>query len=480
LASLGGIAGLALAVGVIRGLRWLIPESMLAGANIKVDGPALLFAAGVVLLSTFFFGLLAAKDSTKTDVQSELKGGSRTAGGSAYQTRWRGILACLEISLALVLLIGAGLMMSSLRRLLSVNLGIQTEHVLTMRIDLSASQYAKDPEILSFWERLLDRVREAPGVQAAAVGTGVPLTHSHPRVDITIEGMELPEPGSFPHPDMHVVSPDYDRILGIRLIRGRTFTDMDNEKGERVAVISSLLAQQFFRGRDPIGSRFLLGHPSPNEAPQWLTVVGVVSNTKLYGLANPARLEAYLPFRQAATSSMTLLVNSTVDPAALPPEIRRALASIDKDQAVYAISTMKERVRDSESTRIITFVLLGCFSGVALLLAGIGVYGVISYSVAQRNQEIGIRMALGAQTSDVLRMVVWQGMTLALIGVAIGLAAAMALTRVMKNLLFNVSATDPLTFALVASLLVAVALIASYIPARRATRIDPLQALRHD
>ena len=478
LASLGGIAGLVLAVGLIRGLRGLIPQSMLAGTSLEVDGSALLFTAGVVLLSTFVFGLLAAKDSTKTDVQSELKGGSRTAGGGASQTRWRGILACLEISLALVLLIGAGLMMSTLRHLFSVNLGIQTEHVLMMRIDLSTSQYAKDPQMLSFWEQLLNHVREVTGVQAAAVGTGVPLTHSHPRVDITIEGMALPKPGNYPHPDVHVVSPGYDRVLGIQLIRGRTFTDMDNEKGERVALISSLLAQQFFQGRDPIGGRFLVGHPSTTEAPQWWTVVGVVSDTKLYGLANPARLEAYLPFRQAAQSSMTLLVKSTVDPAGLTPEIRRAVASIDKDQAVYAISTMKESVRDSESTRIITFVLLGCFSGVALLLAGIGVYGVISYSVAQRNQEIGIRMALGAQPGDVLAMVLTHAGKIAAAGVLTGLVASLFLTRLMSKLLFSVSPFDPVTFAMVAGVMVAIALIASYIPARRALRVDPARTLR--
>ncbi len=478
LTSLGGIAGLALAAALIRGLLRLIPEGILAGATIALNGPALLFTAGVVAFSAFFFGLVPALHSTKADVQSELKDGGRTASAGASQNRWRGILAGTEISLALVLLIGAGLMMKSLFRLLSVNAGIRTEHVLTMRIDLRTSQYDKDPAILSFWERILSRVRELPGVQVAALGTGVPLTNDHWRNDITIEGMAFPKPGSFPHPDMHMVSPGYVSALGIRLLRGRTFTDMDNEKGARVAMISRLLANRFFAGRDPIGSRFLLGRPDPNKPPQWLTVVGVVGDTKLYGLANPARLEIYVPFRQVVGGSMTLLVKSAVEPSVLTSEIRRALASIDKDQPVYAIATMEQYVRDSVSTRRITFIVLGCFSGLALVLAGIGVYGVISYSVSQRRQEIGIRMALGAQSKDVLRMVLAQGAKIAAAGVLTGLAASLCLTRLMAKLLFSVSSADPLTFAAVAGVILLAALIASYIPARRALRVDPMSTLR--
>jgi putative ABC transport system permease protein len=478
LTSLGGIAGSALAVAVNRGLVGLIPSDMLAGASVAVNGPALLFTGGVVALCSLFFGLVPALHSTKADLQSELKDGGRTSSGGTSQSRWRGILACAEISLALVLLVGTGLLMKSLVRLLSVDAGIRTEHVLTMRIDLRTSQYDKDPAIANFWERVLNRVRELPGVLGTALGTGVTLTNDHSRSDITIEGMALPKPGSFPHPDVHIVSPTYISVLGIRLSRGRAFTDMDNQNGARVAMISSLVAKQFFAQRDPIGSRFMFGHPSSTKPPQWLTIVGVVGDTKLYGLANPARLEIYVPFQQTVSNSITLLVKSAIESSVLTSEIRSAVASIDKDQPVYAIATMDKYVRDSVSTSRVIFIVLSSFSGLALLLAGIGVYGVVSYSVAQRSQEIGIRMALGAQSGDVLRMVLAQGAKIATAGVLAGIVAALFLTRLIANLLFSVSSADPVIFAGVAAAILCATLIASYLPARRALSVDPLNTLR--
>jgi putative ABC transport system permease protein len=478
LTSLGGIAGSALAIAANRGLAGLIPSDMLAGASVAVNGPALLFTAGVVALCSFFFGLIPALHSAKADVQLELKDGGRTSSAGASQSRWRGILACAEISLALVLLVGTGLMMKNLVRLLSVDAGIRTEHVLTMRIDLRTSQYDKDGAVLGFWERVLSRVRELPGVQGAALGTGVTLTNDHSRSDITLEGMAIPKPGSFPHPDVHIVSPAYVSVLGIRLLRGRAFTDMDNQNGARVAMISSLLANQFFGKRDPIGSRFMFGHASSKKPPQWLTVVGVVGDTKLYGLANPARLEVYVPFRQSVTSSMTLLVKSAIESSALTSQIRSAVASVDKGQPVYAIATMDKYVRDSVFTNRLTFIVLSAFSTLALLLAGVGVYGVVSYSVAQRSQEIGIRMALGAQSGDVLRMVLAQGAKIATAGVLAGIVAALFLTRFITKLLFSVSSADPITFAAVASAILFATLVASYIPARRALSVDPLITLR--
>jgi predicted permease len=463
---------------VIRGLVRLIPEDMLAGATVDLNGPALLFTAVVVLLSTFIFGLVPARHSTKADLQRELKDGARTTGAGASHTRWRGVLVVVEVSLALVLLVGAGLMMKSLFRILSVDAGIRTEHVLTMQIDLRTSQYAKDPAILNFWDRVLATVSRLPGVQTAALGTGVPLTGDHSRDDITVDGMELPKPGSYPHPDVHVVSPAYVSVLGLRLVEGRTFTEHDDEHAPRVAVISSRVARQLFSGRDPIGSRFLSGHMPEKGSPEWLTIVGVVGDTKLYGLASPSRLEVYVPFHQTPTGSMKLLVKSATEPSALTSEIRAAIASIDKDQPVFAIATMEEYLRNSVSTRRITFIVLGCFSALALLLAGIGIYGVISYSVAQRAREIGIRMALGAQARDVLGMVIAEGSKIAMVGVLTGLAASLCLTRLMTKLLFSVSSTDPFTFAVVAFATILTALLASYIPARRALHADPMGTLR--
>jgi putative ABC transport system permease protein len=349
-----------------------------------------------------------------------------------------------------------------------------------MGMSLRTAQYAKDPAILNFWDQALRGVRELPGVEAAALGTGVPLTDDHSRSDITIEGMALPKPGSFPHPDVHIVSPDYVKALGIRLLRGRTFTDMDRGKAPRVAAINSLVARQFFANRDPIGSRFMFGHPSSKNSLEWITIVGMVGDTKLYGLENPSRLEVYLPFGQSVTGSMNLVVKSASDPAALTSEIRSAIASIDKDQPVFGVATMQQLVLDSVSTRRITFIVLGFFSALALLLAAIGIYGVISYSVAQRTQEIGIRMALGAQPGHVLRMVIAQGGKIAGAGILIGIAASFGLTRLMTKLLFAVHPADPATFAAVTVTLALIALLACYIPARRTLRVDPVSALRSE
>ena len=482
LALLGGVLGLVLARGGIRGMTSMIPIDMLSGASVNLNGAVLLFTTGIVLLAAFVFGLAPALHSTKQDVQSELKESGRTASAGAAQNRVRSVLATAEVSLALILLAGAGLMMKSLYNLVNVNPGFQPEHVLSMEIYLSSQKYGKDPAILNFWQQVLDRVHALPGVESAAVGTGVPLTGDHSRTDITIEGMALPKPGSFPHPDVHTVSPDYAATLGMALERGRTFTDADNEQGQLVAMVNAKLARQFWPNTDPIGKRFMWGRfkPDSKTPPKWITVVGVVGDTKLYGLENPARLEVYEPLRQDANNDMHMVVKSRLDPATLTSEIRGRVASVDKDEPIFNISTMNELRSNSVATQSLTLVLLGLFSGLALVLAAIGIYGVISYSVAQRTHEIGIRRALGAQHKDVLRMVLGQGGKIALTGVAIGVAASFGLTPLMTSLLYGVSASDPLTFAGVSILLALVALAACYIPARRAMKVDPMVALRYE
>jgi putative ABC transport system permease protein len=480
LAVLGGVLGLGLAVGGIRGMSQLISTDMLSGATISLNRMVLLFAGGVVVLAAFVFGLAPAMRAAKPDVQSELKEGGRTASAGTQQNKLRVVLATAEIALALILMAGAGLMMRSLYRLLSVNPGFRTDRVLTMEMDLRTQQYSTDPAIRNFWQQLLDRSRALPGIGGAALGTVVPFTGNHNRTDVTIEGMPMPRPGSWPHPDVHIVSPGYVSTLGIPLLRGRTFTDADNENALLVGMINAKLARELFAHEDPIGKRFMFGHPSSKEPPKWITIVGVLNDTKLYGLANPSRLEVYVPFRQNASGDMTLLVRSGVDPAALISSIRGVVASIDKDQPIFAISTMEELRSSSVSTRRVTLILLGAFSGLALVLATIGIYGVISYSVAQRTHEIGIRMALGARNATVLGMVLGQGGRIALLGIGIGIAGALGLTQLMSSLLFSVSAYDPLTFAGVAIVLVLVALAACYVPARRAMRVDPIVALRHE
>jgi putative ABC transport system permease protein len=401
--------------------------------------------------------------------------------GSAHN-RLRGILAVVEISLALVLLAGTGLMLKSLYRLINVNPGFQPERVLTMEMYLSSERYAKEQAVLNFWKQVLDGVRALPGVESAALGNHIPLTDAHGRTDITIEGMALPKPGSFPHPDVHAVSTDYVRTMGIVLERGRTFTDTDNETAPPVAMVNDKLARQYWPNEDPVGKRFLWGrfNPASKTPPKWITVVGVVGDTKMYGLANPSRFEVYAPLQQAAENDMDLLVKSRIDSSALTSEIRGVVAGVDKDQPIFAIATMDKIVSDGVSAPRLTLVLLGLFSGLALILAAIGIYGVISYSVAQRTHEIGVRMTLGAQRGDILRMVLGQGGRIALVGIVIGVVAAFALTRLMSGLLFSVSAGDPTTFAAVASLLVFVAILACYIPARRALQVDPMIAMRYE
>ncbi|HLJ40189.1 MAG TPA: ABC transporter permease [Candidatus Acidoferrales bacterium] len=476
----GGVLGLALAIAGIHGIARLIPMDMLSGASVNLNGAVLLFAAGIIVLAAFIFGLAPAMHSTKPDVQSELKEGGRTASASAAQNKLRGALAIAEISLALILLVGAGLMMKSLYKLMSVDPGLRPDRVLNMEMDLRTQQYSKDPAILNFWQQVLERVRALPGVENAAVGTVLPLTDNHSRADITIEGMALPTPGNFPHPDYHEVSPGFISTLGVPLLRGRTFMDTDKQGAPLVGMVNARLAKQYWPNQDPIGKRFMFGHPSAKTPPKWINVIGVVGDTKLYGLANPSRLEVYVSSLQYPDSTMNLVVKSRIAPAALISAIRSAVASIDKNQPIFAISTMNQLVSDSVATRRITLALLGLFSALALILAAIGIYGVISYSVAQRTHEIGIRMALGAQHKDVLRMILRQGVKIAVAGVAIGVIVSLGLTQLMSSLLFSVSAADPLTFAGVAVLLVLVAMLACYIPARRALRVDPMVALRYE
>ncbi|HXJ91923.1 MAG TPA: ABC transporter permease [Terriglobia bacterium] len=477
-AALGGVVGVALGAWGLGGLTRLLPQDSLQSMGIRIDRPVFLFAAALIILVAVAFGLVPALQVTRPDVQETLKEGGRSSTPGAGQHRLRSVLVIAETALALVLLAGAGLMMRSLYRLLQVNPGFRPESVVQMEMNLRSAQYSKDPAVRNFWQQTLDRVRVLPGVEAAALGTNIPLTDNHGRGDITIEGQPLPGPGEFPHPDFHSISTGFVRAFGLPLLRGRTFTEDDNENAPLVALVNSSLAKHSWPGQDPLGKRFLLGHPYPNK--KWVTIVGVVGDTKMYGLANPSRLEIYLPFRQEISREMNLVVRSATDPASLVPAIRTAVAAVDKDQPVFGVETMKQLVSDSVSTRRLTLVLLALFSALALVLAAIGIYGVMSYSVAQRTHEIGIRIAVGAQQKDVLGLVLGEGTRLALWGVGLGVAAALGFTRLLSSLLFDVSASDPLTYVGVSVALVLVALIACYIPARRALRVDPIVALRYE
>ena len=478
LAFLGGGLGILVGALGIEGLRQLISAEMLQGAIIGMDRSVLLFSGAMVVFVAIAFGLVPAWQASQPHVQETLKDGGRSSTASAAQHRLRGLLVMAETALALVLLVGAGLMMKSMYRLLQVDPGFRPERVLTMEINLRTAQYSKPEASRNFWRQVLDKVRDLPGVDAAALGTVLPLSGDHNRADITIEALPTPDPGKFPHPDFHMVSPSYIDALSIPLLRGRNFTDADTDTAPQVALINATMARRFWPNEDATGKRFHWGHPGSKEP--WIEIIGVVGDTKLYGLANPSRLELYMPLQQSRSSDMFLVLRSAIDPASLTPAVRDAVASIDKDQPVFSVNTMKQLVDASVATRHITLVLLGLFSGLALLLAAIGIYGVISYSVQQRTHEIGIRMALGAQRRDVLRLVVGQGVKLAALGIAIGIAAAFGLTRLMASLLFGVGAYDPVAFVTAAIILLLVAIAACYIPARRAIAVDPMVALRYE
>jgi putative ABC transport system permease protein len=478
LAAVGGVLGVALALAGIPGITWLAGPDLPAGSAVALDGTVLLFTGATVLVAAVLFGLVPAVYATRADLQSELRDSGRTTSASREQHRLRSVLAAAEIALALILLVGAGLMTRSLSRLVAVDPGFQPDHVSTAELTLTTPQYDDDAAMRRFWNELLGRVRALPGVEAAAAGTGVPMTNDHSRADVTLEGMPLPRAGSWPHPDIHRVSPGYLGTLGVPLVRGRDFTDADGPDTPRVALVSAPVADQFFPHQDAVGKRLMFGHPDAGKAPAWLTIVGVVGPTKLYGLANPPRLEVYVSARQYPSPDMTLVVKSGLDAPALNTEIRGAVRAIDRDQPVFNVATMSELMKTALATQRVVLVLLGLFSGVALVLAAIGIYGVIAYTVARRTHEVGIRLALGAERHTVLRMILAQGATLAGAGIAAGLILAFGLTRVMAALLYSVSAADPVTFAAMALLLLLVALLASYVPARRAVNVSPTIALR--
>jgi putative ABC transport system permease protein len=479
LSSLGAIVGLGIAFAGVRVLGRLIPAALQPGGDVALNVPVLVFSGGVVVIAALLFGITPAIHANRNNLQSALKEGRRSSGAGARHSRTRNALATAEAALAVVLLVGAGLMVKSLYRLVQVDPGFRPNRVLTMTLSLRPDRYSRDAAVRNFWDQVLQRVRELPGVESAAVATNAPMTGNHDRLDITIEGMAPLRPGDYPHPDAHVVSPGYVQTLGIDLLRGRSFTEDDNQQATPVALINQRLANQWFRNEDPIGRRFMFGHPIPEEQSQWLTIVGVVADTKLYGLANQSRLEVYVPFRQVSTAHhMDLLVQSRIDPSALTSGLRGAVYSVDSNQSIAAVVTMKELVSNSIATPRMLLLLLGVFGALAVVLAAVGIYGVIAYSVAQRTREIGIRMALGARRSNVFGMVIGQGVKLAVAGIAIGIPAALGLARLMSSLLYQVSTADAETSSAVVMLVLLVAVAASFVPARRATTVEPMEALR--
>ncbi|HEX8144503.1 MAG TPA: ABC transporter permease [Pyrinomonadaceae bacterium] len=479
LAGLGGLLGLLLAYWGIDLLLALSPANIPRLHAVRIDAQVLLWTTLISLVSGIIFGLAPALQSARWNLNEALKEGGRSMTESFGKRRLRSAFVIAEIALTLMLLSSAGLLIKSFLRLQRVDPGVNAERVLTMQIPLPRSRYEKDSARAAFYQQLLERVKAVPGVQAAAVSSSLPPDLISVSDNFSLEDQAATPADQLPAGDLLMVSPDYFRALGIPLVRGRYFNETDTADAPPVVIVNETLARQFFPGQDPVGKRFRQGGAEQDQP--FMQIVGVVGDVKYEGLEAKVQPAFYEPFLQSPWSDMYLAVqSSTTDPLTLVPAIRQEVAALDKDVPVAAINTMDQLLFKSVAQPRFRTLLVAIFSAMALLLAAIGIYGVISYSVAKRTHEIGIRMALGAQRRDVLKMIVGQGMVLTLIGVLIGVAAALLVTRFMSGLLYGVTATDPLTFIAVSLMLALVALLATVIPAHRATKVDPMEALRYE
>jgi putative ABC transport system permease protein len=406
-------------------------------------------------------------------VGEALKEGGR--GMTGGRSRLRSGLVVAEVALSLVLLVAAGLLSRSFRRLLDVRPGFDPEGVVALDVVPRSALYPKPEQRVQFFRGFLEQSERVPGVEAVGLVDPLPLGGNFEAWDFEIEGRPPAAPGEPRTADRRIVSPDYFRAMRVPLLRGRAFTRDDRADSTKVVVVNEALARQFFPGEDALGKRLVIG----DRATGTREIVGVVGDVRHAGLDEKTTPELYIPFTQATPGRLTVVARSP-DPGAAADALRAVIRQSDRESPIYNVRTMDQLLSTSVARRRFNMILLGGFAAVALLLAALGIYGVVSYTVAQRTHEIGLRVALGARPRDVLSLVIRQGMTPALAGVGVGLCAALAVTRVMAGLLFNVSATDPATFALIPLLLAAVALLACYVPARRASRVDPLVALRHE
>ena len=478
LSTLGGIVGLAIAyVGLIL-LRSFIPENISQAREITIDFKVLGFTLLVSVVTGVLFGLAPAIQALRFNQIETLKEGGRDAATGGSSKRLRSLLVTAEIAISLVLLIGAGLLINSFLRLRNVDPGFRVDNLLTMSIVLPEPKYEEAERRSAFYSELIQRVEALAGVRTAAVTAGLPLYSQGSSITMEIEGKPEPPPGQKPTFVATIISPEYFDTMGIPLIKGRQLTEQDTRTSPTVVVISETMARQCWPNEDAIGKRIAFGKVRKPE--DWIQVIGVVKDVRRL-LTMDQKPQMYFSHKQTDFfPPQDLVVRTDVDPTSIAASVRKVVWEIDQDQPVSDISTMEEILADSIARQRFSMLLLAIFAGVAMVLAGVGIYGVMSYSMAQRTHEIGIRMALGAQTGAVLKLAVGHAMKLVIIGIVVGLIASFALTRLMATMLFGINATDPTTFTLISLLLVAVAAVASYIPARRATKVDPIIALRYE
>jgi putative ABC transport system permease protein len=493
LSLVGGALGLLVARWGIQLILYISPNAIPRSREIGLDWRVLAFTIGVAFLTGILFGLVPALQAGIVDVHETLKETARSASGRHWL---RSSLVVVEVATTLVLLIGAGLMIRSFFRLQQVNPGFSYEHLSSFTVSLPQKKYPNEEQRAQFFSQLLQNVRGLPGVESTAAASGLPLGNNGWQTSFIVDGKPIPPRAQTPLMEACLVTPDYFRTMNIPLQRGRYFDEHDNRawlagrdlsklnEGERgvagvnVIVIDEEFARRYWPGEEAVGKRIRLGI---DENAPTLTVVGVVGRVKMEGLSQDSkRVQGYFAFAQMPFSGMTVITKASTDPNQLIAAMRQQLRAVDPDQPIYNIRTMNEIRSDSVAPERLNLTLLSIFAGIALVLAIVGIYGVMSYTVTQRTHEIGIRMAIGAQPRDVFKMVIGQGMLLALIGVAVGLFGAFALTRLMATMLFGVEPTDPTTFASIAVLLTGVAFVACYIPGRRATKVDPVVSLRYE
>jgi len=478
LSLIGGVAGLLLARWSLRALVSLSSSIFPRVAAASMDGTVLAFTMIISLGTGILFGLAPALQTGNDVKHGALKEGGRTSTASSVSQRLRHALIVGELALSLVLLNGAGLLLKSFIRLQEVEGGFRPDHVLTMRISLPEAKYSRPEQIRAFFRDVVDRVSRLPGVQAAGAVNVLPLSGSSSSGTTTIETHAVSPDAATPEADWRVVTPGYFQAMGIALISGRYIDDRDTEQMPPVALVDETLAKTYWPNESAIGQRLHLGGNRSNNP--WMAVVGVVRHVRYRTLEAQSRPEVYWPEAQDPSSSLSLAIRTAADPSSLATTVQKEIRAVDPEQPVYQVRTMEELFQDSLARRRLSMLLLAIFAGAALLLAAVGIYGVMAYLVNQRSHEMGIRMALGASRMDVLRLVLRQSFALAGMGVAIGLVGSLVLTRFIASLLFNVKATDPATFLTVAVSLAGVAVLASFIPAQRAASVDPIVALRYE